>query len=112
MLSTESIQCRVFPSGSEAREFGKGGLWYRWITGSRGEFPQDVKSVMIVMPVNRIDEDVTERGIVAEWMVSEKNPCGAQWRLSGTEDKPTLSPSLHWVGVWHGFLQDGFLRSC
>jgi len=44
--------------------------------------------------------------------VGHKNPCGAQWSLSGTQEKPTLSPSLHWVGVWHGWLQDGFLRSC
>lgn len=109
--SKESVQGVVFQSGSEARQHGKGGIWYQWLTGDRGVFPQDVKSVMIVMPVNW-GEDVKQRGICAEWTVAEKNDCGAQWTLSGTEDKPTLSPSLHWVGVWHGFLQDGYLRSC
>jgi len=110
--SRESIQGVVFETGAEARDHGKGGIWYRWVSGSRGTFPQDVKNVMIVMPVNWDEEGVEERGIPAEWTVSEKNVNGAQWSLSGTEDKPTLSPSLHWVGAWHGFLQDGFLRSC
>jgi hypothetical protein len=35
------------------------------------------------------------------------------WRLSGTDKKPSLSPSIHWFerdGVrthWHGWLTDG-----
>lgn len=110
--SKESIQGVVFPTGAEARNHGKGGIWYRWVSNDRRSFPQDVKSVMIVMPVNWGNAGVHERGISAEWTVSEKNVNGAQWSLSGTEDKPTLSPSLHWVGVWHGFLENGFLRSC
>ena len=44
--------------------------------------------------------------------IDRKNPCGARWSLSGTRDKPTLSPSLHWVGMWHGYLRDGNLQSC
>jgi len=38
------------------------------------------------------------------------------WSLSGTPDKPTLSPSIHWFekdGVtthWHGWLRDGIFE--
>lgn len=110
--SKESVQGVVFNTSAEARAHGKGGIWYHWIEGSNRVFPRDVASVMIVMPVNWGEEGVKERGVCAEWAVSHQNSCGAQWSLSGTEDRPTLSPSLHWVGVWHGFLEDGYLRSC
>lgn len=110
--STESIQGVVFGCSGDARQHGKGGIWYSWIVGSARLFPADVKSVFIVMPVNWGDPEIPNKGIVCEWTVSEKNQCGAQWTLSGTQDKPTLSPSLNWVNVWHGWLRDGFLQSC
>lgn len=33
------------------------------------------------------------------------------WGWDGNEEKPTLTPSIHWIGVWHGFLQAGRLNS-
>lgn len=30
------------------------------------------------------------------------------WVWDGNRDAPTLSPSVHHVGHWHGFLQKGF----
>lgn len=32
---------------------------------------------------------------------------GATWTLSGTDEAPTLMPSVNAVGVWHGFLTNG-----
>ncbi len=38
------------------------------------------------------------------------------WSLSGDEDKPTLSPSIHWFekdGMtthWHGWLREGYFE--
>jgi len=83
-----------------------------WKSETARQFPQDVASVFIVMPVNWGDETVQQRGIVCEWTVDRRNQCGAQWVLSGSMDAPTLSPSLHWVGCWHGWLERGFMRSC
>lgn len=45
---------------------------------------------------------------------------GASWEMSGTEDAPTLSPSIdnrptpppHGHTGWHGFLTNGLLSSC
>jgi len=34
------------------------------------------------------------------------------WGWDGNTDKPTLTPSLHAVGEWHGFLRSGKLESC
>jgi hypothetical protein len=34
------------------------------------------------------------------------------WSWDGNLDKPTLAPSLHWTGDWHGHLENGYLKSC
>jgi len=34
------------------------------------------------------------------------------WGWDGNEDKPTLTPSIYHVGVWHGYLRAGRLISC
>jgi hypothetical protein len=34
------------------------------------------------------------------------------WLLTGDRAKPTLYPSLHSVGRWHGWLREGQLVSC
>ena len=113
--STESVSGLVCACSGDAREHGKGGIWYTWKPDTPRNFPDDVASVFIVMPVDWGDPSIPankQRGIVVEWTVDRENQCGAQWTLSGTREKPTLSPSLHWVGMWHGWLRDGFLKSC
>lgn len=40
----------------------------------------------------------------------DKRP--AEWKLTGTPDKPTLKPSINHVGCWHGWLTDGQFTSC
>ena len=34
------------------------------------------------------------------------------WGWDGNVDKPTLTPSIHDVGHWHGYLRAGRLVSC
>lgn len=36
---------------------------------------------------------------------------GASWHVSGSDDAPTLTPSLHCVGRWHGHMHGGELIS-
>jgi len=110
--SLESVAGVVFECSSDARAYGKGGIWYTWKPDSARRFPEDVASVFIVMPVNWNESDVLQSGIVCEWTVDCLNQCGARWILSGTKKEPTLSPSLHWVGVWHGWLQNGQIKTC
>lgn len=33
------------------------------------------------------------------------------WQWDGNFDQPTLTPSIHAVGAWHGYFTAGFLRS-
>ncbi len=40
------------------------------------------------------------------------NDDGPHWTLTGTDDAPTLEPSIHDVGRWHGWLRAGKLIAC
>jgi len=61
-----------------------------------------------------------DTGNLVIWLPNGANLCTInltksekpRWKMSGTRDCPTLEPSLHLVGVWHGFLKDGKLISC
>lgn len=35
----------------------------------------------------------------------------AVWNWDGNRNQPTLTPSLHWVDVWHGWMRAGKLES-
>jgi Family of unknown function (DUF6527) len=37
------------------------------------------------------------------------NISGKSWGWDGNEDKPTLTPSIHCVGHWHGWVRAGIL---
>lgn len=108
-ISTESVECVLCANGGEATARGKGGFFYEW-SDDRKRFPDDVKAVIIVMPVtwgdvNENAEDYSGHGVLIGWDVP-------RWTLTGTPEKPTLNPSLNWVNVWHGWLRDGRLVSC
>lgn len=34
------------------------------------------------------------------------------WEWDGNQDKPTLTPSVHLPGRWHGWFRDGRMESC
>lgn len=34
------------------------------------------------------------------------------WGWDGNEDKPTIFPSIHVIGYWHGWCREGRLVSC
>ncbi|OHV85966.1 DUF6527 family protein [Ensifer sp. LCM 4579] len=34
------------------------------------------------------------------------------WSWNGSIEAPTLTPSVHHIGHWHGFLTEGEWRSC
>lgn len=34
------------------------------------------------------------------------------WRWNGSRTEPTLDPSVHHVGHWHGWLRNGYWEAC
>lgn len=46
---------------------------------------------------------------LSRWTINHRNHCDAQWWWDGDRERPTLSPSLHAVGIWHGWVRAGRL---
>ncbi len=52
----------------------------------------------------------SQRGWVhSEWTIDHVNSNNAKWSWDRNKEKPTLNPSLHAVGVWHGWVKNGQL---
>ena len=100
-----SVAGVVFGSVSAYYEHGRGAIRYDFDNDLQ-RFPTDVTAVWIMLPAGTAPEGTNTR-----WDVRKPNRNGAQWKLSGTWMRPTLSPSLHWVGMWHGWLRDGQIVS-
>lgn len=58
---------------------------------------------------------VASTGEQADWMVHEvpvqigSNSVGRHWGWDGDEERPTLTPSVHCLGFWHGWVRAGML---
>ena len=68
----------------------------------------DRNYIMIRCP----DGNANSRGSVTAWRLrAVPDPNDDDWQWDGNRDAPTLTPSLHWVGVWHGWMRAGELVS-
>ena len=58
-----------------------------------------------------LEKEGRNRGWVrSQWSIDRPDPnTGHSWSWDGNEEAPTLSPSLHAVGVWHGWVREGRL---
>ena len=67
-----------------------------------GDYFKDADGWKVVIPSNVYPSQITGNpNNLTNWSVTE-HPDGTI----------TVSPSIHCVGHWHGFLQNGFWRSC
>lgn len=118
-MVSKSCQCTVTEDRSITTA---GNIVYVW-DGDKRQFPEDVRFLYIRMPVtwreaqpgvNDLDPQYADTPVDIGWPTTHPLNKGRQhtWQLSGTAEKPTLSPSLHWIDVWHGWLTDGHLVSC
>ena len=78
-------------------------------------FNEEKDTLYIVLPMNdgKFAVDVHVCAVLDPIRISRtpnNNP--RVWTWNGNEDKPSLTPSLHWPGHWHGYLTDGVLKSC
>ena len=46
----------------------------------------------------------------SRWPINHPNILGEYWTWDDNEESPTITPSLHAVGYWHGFVQNGYMR--
>ena len=89
-MNTNSVTCRKVEEITQVGDFGfdePREHIYVWIPGTTG--PDAIR--------------ICREGDRGEFRV---------WGWDGNEDKPTLMPSIHVPGVWHGYLRNGVLVSC
>ena len=68
----------------------------------------DDQVIVIRLP----DSDTTERGSSTAFPIKAgPNLPGKHWGWDGNREAPTLAPSLHWIGVWHGWMRAGEIVS-
>lgn len=89
-MNTESVNCRKVDAIKEVGDFSFSedrDFLYIWIPGMSG--PDAIG-------IQRGPDTGKER----------------VWAWDGNEERPTLTPSIHAPGEWHGFLRAGRLESC
>lgn len=102
--SCDGIYCGVAPPSTDknytkfcqdARAKGVGAFY----------FTHDLKCICAILPPH---PDYFSR-----WAIKpHKLHNGASWTWDRNKENPTLKPSLHWVGSWHGHLTAGKFVSC
>jgi hypothetical protein len=98
------------PKAPVAKQMNKDSIDCRWVISGQIEKPGDFKysegcdCIYIWMP-GMSGPDAIE--------IQHGNQGGLRvWGWDGNIEKPTLTPSLHVPGVWHGYLKKGRLESC
>jgi len=62
--------------------------------------------IIIRLPAGGLDP----RGILSPIPLKpEPDPNEDDWQWDGNREAPTLTPSINWVGVWHGYMRAGQL---
>lgn len=82
---------------SEDHNAEPGDFWWKVLEDGR-------RYLMVALPIPN-----SVRAIVTPFSIGFKNISGAAWRWDGNLERPTLEPSLHAVGHWHGWVRNGEL---
>ena len=73
---------------------------FAWTSGDDG------KAIFLALPSPSVDAPTNY--ILNRIPVNEgANSPGKQWGWDGNEDAPTLTPSIHCLGHWHGWVRAG-----
>lgn len=102
-MNTDSVDCTRLPHPFPHRQLKPGE--FCWSPAEEGD---EIRYLYLKFPGSNPSDGAgalrcfkgPDRGIEREW----------GW--DGSEDKPTLQPSLLNPGEWHGYLKAGRLESC
>ncbi len=100
-MNTQSVDGIKFPDGDldHVCEGAAPGSWC-YLRGSDGQ----IRSIAMMLPGFTFPQAIN--------IQPHSTPGRPSWSLSGDPDRPTLSPSLHLVGHWHGWMREGRFVSC
>ena len=104
-LGHSPIKMNLVKSNSDISKLGDF-CWYN--SGDENWYgkliPEGCHDLVIALPIKH-DVGWTR----SLWTIGYKNTGGHQWSWNGNRTSPTLHPSLHAVGIWHGYVKDGQL---
>ncbi len=86
----------------DERELPPGALREAWWLGEGHRAP-DGKCWLLRLPTGGLDWSVCGPS-------NDEHGQGPPWTITGTIPDLTAQPSIHAVGVWHGYLRDGVLE--
>lgn len=90
-MNTQSIECRKVKFGEMAQE-------------GDFTFSDDFETIYVWLPGVKGSDALR---------IKKGNPGGERvWGWDGNENSPTLTPSIHAPGQWHGYMRSGKLVSC
>lgn len=102
-MNTDSVDCVRLSSLDQAHVPGSF-CWDFDFPSLGGNRTDEVHFLYVMLPGEQ------HRGCI---QVKRGAPGGNRvWGWDGNEDRPTITPSIHHVGVWHGYLTAGRLVSC
>lgn len=96
----EPVEMRRIPEGQGMKTLGE----FVWsIVG-------DIRYIGFAVPRRRHDGELTLGALNYLPVVTGAPPISAGvWGWDGNEDAPTLTPSVHCIGHWHGYVRAGEL---
>lgn len=96
-MNHDSVPLVIFENGNAAAAHGPGGACWA----------DDESHLYVVIPGHKCLDAIAVTRDQAEAQRTTRT-----WLLTGTRECPTLHPSLHVPGQWHGWLREGQLVSC
>lgn len=88
------ILMRLRIDGKELEKAGD----FRWSVDNSGK-----RKLVLMIPASG------NNVCYSTWSIGRPDDRGTSWTWDGNTARPTLRPSLHAVGVWHGWVRNGFL---
>lgn len=106
---SEALYCKRTVSGK--RHVTLGSIWKAWESSEwdtddhphAGDWFVSEGEIYVILP---------RAGMACLPLTTHLPHPAARWGYDGNADAPTLSPSIHSPGKWHGFMRAGTLESC
>jgi len=95
-MNTESVNCRRVADYDSVE--GPGDFYFKPVQGMNGE-----TCLYVMLP---------GRTFICIGVARGPSTAPKVWGWDGNEDTPTLTPSIHAIDHWQGFLTAGRLQSC
>ena len=83
-----------------------------WPMGDYWWYVDDGKRRLCTVLMGPCGSEVLLWDVAVQGPENPNPPEQRAWGWDGNVETPTLTPSLHWIDKWHGWMRAGRLESC